>query len=334
MSAACDSLVDQAGRLCQIHHCEEAIGALEAAVRLDPKSAILHYELGFCYSGGCQRHLLSDANVALPHLRLARTQASASANPLLMARVLDAMGNVYPSVSGLSERARLEAAVECHSQAAGLYSALGLAEDWSREEFNAGNVWCDLPEDAHPDKWDRAIALYEECLRARNKREGPEQYAATMQNLGTAYREQRRGDPGKSVRKAIHCYHEALRACRPLSELRTAALQHNLGNAFLSLAGIEKKQDSRHAGRAVRHFNQALKIYSRSGHPKEYARTQFSRGQAYALLASNGSQTNRGAAAVCFKEARDCFALDPDSEALADAASRFLQQITNSAAGG
>ena len=127
------------------------------------------------------------------------------------------MGNIFPSASGLSEQTRLEAPINCHSQAASLYRELGLPEDWAREQFNQGNAWCELPEEGHSEKWEQAIALYEGALEVRTREKAAELYAATMQNLGTAYRELRSGERGRNVRKAIHCYHEALHIRRAAS---------------------------------------------------------------------------------------------------------------------
>lgn len=323
------TLVDRAAGLCQRRQCEEAIAVLEEAAHLDPTNPSLHYELGFCYSGGCCQHSLSDPDIALLHLRSACSQASASADPLLAARILDAMGNVYPSVSELSHQARLEAAINCHHQAAALYRELGMPEDWAREQFNQGNAWCELPEQEHSEKWEQAIVLYEEALQVRTREKVPELYAATMQNLGTAYRELRSGERGRNVRKAIHCYHEALHIRRAASRwLKVAALHHNLGNAFLTLAEIEKEHEAHHAGSALRHFDHALHFYSRSDHPCDYAKTQLSRGQAYSLLAKQGSEAYLQSAAFSLSEAQECFSSCKDSEALQDLASGLLQELT------
>lgn len=287
------TLVERAAELCQRRQCEEAIAVLEEAAHLDPTNPSLHYELGFCYSGGCCQHSLSDPDIALLHLQSARSQASASADPLLCARILDAMGNVYPSVSGLSHRARLETAINCHHQAAALYRELGMPEDWAREQFNQGNAWCDLREEGHSEKWEQAIVLYEGALQVRTREKAPELYAATMQNLGTAYRELRSGERGRNVRKAIHCYHEALQIRRAASRwLKVAALHQNLGNAFLTLAAVEKENEVRHASRALRHFDQALQFYSQSNHAIDCTAIELGRGQAYVLLARQGLEGN------------------------------------------
>jgi tetratricopeptide (TPR) repeat protein len=319
------SLVEQAAQLCQSHRCEEAIGALEQAVHLGQRNPVLHYQLGYCYSGGCCEHSFSDPDIALLHLRPARSQASASSDPLLLARILDAMGNVFPSVSGLSHQARSEAAIDCHSQAAALYRELGMPEDWAREQFSQANAWCELTEEEYPEKWEQAVGLYKAALRVRTKDKTPELYAATMQNLGAAYRELRSDDREHNVRNAIHCYHEALRVRSATSaRLKAAVLHHNLGNAFLTLAEVEKGREIRHAHRALRHFDHALKVYSRSDHPCDYAKTQLSRGQTYILLARHGSEAHRQAATLCLSEARECFSLCRDAVGLQNLPSQLM----------
>jgi tetratricopeptide (TPR) repeat protein len=298
------ALVEQASRLCQSRQCEEAIWVLEEAAHLDPTNPMLHYELGFCYSGGCCQHSLSDPDIALLH-------HSSGVQPNIGFRRSAAQGK-NPRCHGEHTPFRIEI---FSASPASLYRELGLPEDWAREQFNQANVWCDLPEEGHSEKWTQAILLYEGALQVRTKEKARELYAGTMQNLGTAYRELRSDDRGRNVRKAIRCYHEALRVrWATSSRLKAALLHHNFGNAFLTLAEVEKSQDKRHAGRALRHFNRALQFYSRNDHPCDYAKTQLSRGQAYVLLAQQGPEEHLHSAEFCFSEARECLAFCEDSE--------------------
>jgi hypothetical protein len=63
------SLVEEAERKCDQQQCEDAIGLLEEAVRIQSGKAQLHYQLGFCHSGGCRRHSLTDPDMAVEYLR-------------------------------------------------------------------------------------------------------------------------------------------------------------------------------------------------------------------------------------------------------------------------
>ena len=111
--------------------------------------------------------------------------------------------------------------------------------------------------------------------------------------LRHAYRELRSGERGRNVRKAIHCYHEALHIRRAASRwLKVAALHHNLGNAFLTLAEVEKENEVHHAARALRRFDHAMQLYSQSNHPCDCSAIQLGREQAYMLLARHGLEGN------------------------------------------
>ncbi len=321
------TLLEKAAELCERQRHEDAIRVLEEAARLNPLSALVHYELGYCYAGGCGVHSLYDPEAALGHLHMALRQSEASSSPLLRARILSALGNAYMASSSLPAATRLLSAIDCCRQAAALYHEHHRMDEWAREQFNQGNAWCELPEDRFPEKWERAVALYEQALRIRTRERHPGRHAATLQNLGTAYRELRSGNRARNIRKAIHCYHEALRVrTTTAAPLKNAGLHNNLGNAYLTLAMADNENVLRHGRRALRHFDRALRFYSRNEHPCDYAITQFNRGQAYLLLALNDSQLDLKRATFSLGEAEACFVLC-GRHAYSEMARKRLEQV-------
>jgi len=171
----------------------------------------LYYQFGFCHSGGCRRHSLTDPDMAAEYLRRALSLVGTSRELLLRARILDALGNTLVESHKGPQTDRLREAVRCHREAAEIYQERDLLEDWAREEFNQANTWCDLPASEFPDKWAQAIAHYENAPRVRTRAKDPHRFAATVMNLGTAFRLLPTGDRATNMLKSIRCYRQALR---------------------------------------------------------------------------------------------------------------------------
>jgi len=305
-----DSLLDKATTSCSSHRCEEAVDLLEEAVRLQPANSELHYRLGICHSGGCRHNSITNPDLAVGYLRHALSLTASSKDSLICAGILDALGNAYIYSRQLPKKARLEAALECHRTAAELYLSRDRLDDWAREEYNQGNAWCELPEEEYPDKWQQAIMHYEQALRVRTREKNPLRYAATLQNLGTAYRQLKMGDKAANVLKATDCYRRALQVYDLSSfPVQHAALHNNFGNAYLSLAMADDRIRSRCAHYALAHLERALRVRTRAEYPADFAVTQFNRGQAFLLQVAEDPQESYVRAAVCFQEAHDCFLL-------------------------
>ncbi len=325
-SVSLRTLLENAGQACAAHRCEEAVESLEQAVRLQPGNFKLHYQLGFCHTGRCRPHSLADPDIALGYLSHARRLAEKSDDRLGLAEVLSALGNTYTLTRQLAQGIRLQAAVECHRAAAVIYREDGHKEEWGREEYNAGNAWCELPEAQFPEKWRQAIVHYEAALKVRTRESNPESHAATLQNLGTAYRELPTGEKTAHVTKAIRCYRLALRVYRPASfPLKNAALHNNLGTAYLSLPGQSVEARRHYARRALQHLDRALRVRTRSAYPLDYGITQYNRGQAYLLLASADPEISVDLAVHCFTEAHASFLASGQRQQAAMAEKRLTQ---------
>lgn len=314
------------------HRCEEAVDLLEEAVRLQPANSDLHYRLGICHSGGCRHNSITNPDLAVEYLRHALSLTASSNDSLVCAGILDALGNAYACSRQLPKKARLEAALECHRTAADLYLSRNQLEDWAREEYNQGNAWCELPEEEYPDKWQRAISHYEQALRIRTRDKNPLRYAATLQNLGTAYRQVESGDKTANVLKATDCYRRALQVFDLSSfPVQYAALHNNFGNAYLSLAIVDEKIRRRCAYHALEHLDRALRVRTRAEYPVDFAVTQYNRGQAFLLLVGEDPQNGYVKAVGCFQEAHDCFLLCGHAKS-AKTARHQVQRVRNLAA--
>jgi tetratricopeptide (TPR) repeat protein len=320
------ALFSSANELCTIHRCGEAVGLWEHASSLCPADPDIHYQLGFCYAGGCGVRGLLDSEIAVYHYRRALSLASRQ-NTLARAMILGALGNAYLA-SARPAMPHLLNAIHCYEEAAGTYAKARRLDDWAREQYNLGNAWCEMPEAQFPAKWQKAVEHFERALSVRTRRRDAKQHAATLQNLGTAYRELKSGDRSRNIRKAIECYHQALRALRdPTPGKKRADLHHNLGNAYLTLAGAEEN-GRRNIPRAIRHFARALTMRTKAETPFEYAATQYSRGQAFFRLAMGGigGASSLDQARVCFVEAMDAFVLAGEIE-FADTVRKNLNSV-------
>ncbi len=293
---------------CTSHQCEKAIAAMEQLLVSNPAAAAIHYQLGICYSGACRSHSLIIPDFAIEHFRSALRHAGPSAAPVKRAQILDALGNAYTYSRAIAPKARVLAAIECARRAADLYLAAGRLDDWARAENNLGLSNCELAEKGLPEKWKDAIDHFENALCIRRREREPEQYAATLQNLGTAYRALPEGDRAGNIRKAIGCYRCALQIYSArIFPLENAGLHNNLGNAFLTLPGMSQPAKNRHIRLALRHFERALKTRTRADHPCDYAETQLNRGQALLALKDGNEQSHSKQAMACFQEAALCF---------------------------
>ena len=326
------TLWDKIARSCTHHRCEETVDLLEEALRLQPSNSELHYRLGICHSGGCRHNSLTNPDVAVGYLRQALSLTTSSADSLVCAGILDTLGNSYVCSRQLPKKARLIAALDCHRAAAVLYRGQGMLDDWAREEYNQGNAWCELPEEEYPEKWQQAILHYEHALQVRTRDKNPLRCAATLQNLGTAYRQLKTGNKAANVMKAAQCYRRALAICHLSAfPVQHAALCNNLANAYLSLAMYDEKNRRRCARHALKRLDRALGVRTRAEYPVDYAITQYNRGQAFLLMTGDDPQDSYVRAVACFQEAHDCFLLCGQAKS-ARAARQQVQRVRHLAA--
>lgn len=310
---------------CQARQCRSAAGALRSFLAQHPDQYEGWYRLGVCCSAACGVKEAADGHAAVACFTTALRLAQAAPD-LTRARILEALGNV---LSDPGRERRVDGAIVCFERAAQIYLDERKFVDWARVENNLGLAYCELPESS-PDKWARAVEELEKALLIRTAGSAPRACAATLQNLGTAYR-MLPGDRARHVRKAIVCYRCAFRIYESLACVKNiAAVHNNLGNAFLSMLEPDPARRRRRLEAAVRHFDRALRVRTRDSGPYDYAVTQMNRGQALAELAGNRAGANNQAAA-CFREALECFEICHCSEA--STAARTLLERVNAHAG-
>jgi tetratricopeptide (TPR) repeat protein len=292
---------------CSKQPCEIVISSLQQAADQNPADWALQYQLGICYSGRCHHHSLISSDLALEHLRSAWKTLQPE-EPLTLAAILNLLGIVYLKSATLPTKARMLTAIECHQKAAAIYFERGAFAEWARMQYNLGNTCCELPNDEFPDKWEDAISHYEQALLFRTRHADRDAWVATLENLGTAYRQRLRGDKSANIRTAIGCYRRALHLCTVKNApAHWAALHNNLGNAYMSMPFAEKSTGCSYARHAIRHFDLALTVRTRELNVFDYGVTRLNRGQACLQLGLAGSPAWLKEALQCLREAHVIF---------------------------
>jgi tetratricopeptide (TPR) repeat protein len=301
-----------AAEQCAAHACESAIEHLESALTTQPGNAELSYQIGICYSGSCRQHRLVSMPLAIAYLERAVSLVEHHAAPAVRARYLDSLGSASRSDGRPGE------ALSPLMEAAALYRQVNAVDDWARTEYNLGNVCCDLAEGGQSPMWNEAVQHYLASLQVRTEESNPLRFAATMQNLGTAYRQLTTGDPSTNVQYALRCSWTALRIYRHRGRGdKCADVHNNIANAYLSLPEAQRP-DCRSIRRALQHYLHALEVRTRTDRPHDYAVTQFNRGQGYLRLAKCEPETARRAWS-CFQEALNAFLSTGDLSGAANA---------------
>lgn len=271
------TLLEGAEQACAEDRCEEAIGLFERMAWEQSGNYNLYFKLGLCHSGGCRRHALTSADIAVTYLRQA-LRLLGPGEGVARAAILDALGNALAGIQGEARPEALREAIVVQNEAAEIYRASGEADAWARAHFNLGNSYCELAEAAGEEHWGEAISHYEQALRVRTREKDPVRHAAVLENLGSAWRR-------LDARRSIHCYRLALQIYQRIADpARHAALENNLGNAYLSLPATDPLTARRNAARALRHFDRALRLQVQDPPNGAYAATQGNREQAYSRL--------------------------------------------------
>ncbi|MEG4251106.1 tetratricopeptide repeat protein, partial [Microcoleus sp. Pol10D4] len=143
------------------------------------------------------------------------------------------------------------------------------------------------------------IACYTAALEVRTRKDYPEDWAMTQNNLAAAYSDRIEGVRAVNIELAIACYTAALEVykCENYPE-DWAMTQNNLGNAYSKrIAGVR-------AGNielAIARYTAALKVRTRENYPEYWAMTQNNLGEAYRNRIAGVMAENIEEAISCFR---------------------------------
>ncbi|MCC5622354.1 tetratricopeptide repeat-containing protein [Nostoc sp. CHAB 5715] len=146
-----------------------------------------------------------------------------------------------------------------------------------------------------------AITGYEVVLTFFTQQAFPEDWAATQNNLGEAYRNRIRGDKADNLERAIACYQEALKVKTfEAFPQDWAGMQHNLGTAFSDRIRGDKADNLE---QAIACYQEALRVRTFEDFPQNWAETQHNLGTAYSDRILGEKAQNLEQAIACYQEA-------------------------------
>ncbi|MCT7951421.1 tetratricopeptide repeat protein [Ancylothrix sp. C2] len=187
----------------------------------------------------------------------------------------------------------LDLAIHCYNAALMNIQAAENAQSYALIQNNLGAVYGDIARYRHPaQNLQQSVLSYQEALRYRRPDpENPEatttkQYAATLNNIGTAYWNlAQHQQPLGNLKQSISAYNEALRYYHPEKQpLDFGMLQNNLGTAYWNLAQYENPQEN--LPQAIKAYEIALTYRTPENNAAGCAATQNNLATAYWHLAS------------------------------------------------
>ncbi|MEG4077395.1 MULTISPECIES: CHAT domain-containing tetratricopeptide repeat protein [unclassified Microcoleus] len=150
-----------------------------------------------------------------------------------------------------------------------------------------------------------AIACYRSALIVYTRENYPENWAATQNNLGAAYRNRIEGVRAVNIELAISYYRSALEVyTRENYPENWAATQNNLGTAYshriegVRAANIES---------AISCYRSALEVRTRENYPENWATTQNNLGNSYSNRREGVRATNIESAISCYRSALEVY---------------------------
>lgn len=124
-----------------------------------------------------------------------------------------------------------------------------------------------------------SIITFQLVLKVFTGKTFPEDWAALLNNLGSAYCERIRGERADNIEYAINTLQLALQVhTHDAFPENWATLQNNLGNAYRERIRGERADNLE---RAISAFNLALQVFTRDTFPQDWAGTQNNLGIAY-----------------------------------------------------
>jgi hypothetical protein len=209
--------------------------------------------------------------------------------------ILNDLGNLYWMLSHRLEDTQqkllqLELAIHAYHAALMNVSPQRQPVSYATIQNNLAAVCGELARYRQPaENLQQSVLAYQEALRygrwEENPHKKPVQYAATLNNLGTAYWNlAQHCQPVPHLRQAISAYNEAIRYCHFTAPLDCGMLQNNLGTAYWNLAQYE--QPSENLLLAISTYEIALTYRTLAAFPAGCAATQNNLGTAYWHLAA------------------------------------------------
>ena len=166
---------------------------------------------------------------------------------------------------------------------------------------NFGNLIQPFPLGRRAWNLEIGITCYTAALIVRTRKDYPEDWAMTQNNLGAAYSDRIEGVRAANIELAIACYREALIVYTPKDyPEKWATTQNNLGNAYSNrIEGVR----AANIELAIACYREALIVRTPENYPEQWAATQNNLGTAYNNRIEGVRAANIELAIACFREA-------------------------------
>ncbi len=188
------------------------------------------------------------------------------------------------------------------------------AKVWARAHATLAKALLDTPFLTRSPALALALAHYESALSVFTSDEFPREWAQTQIEMGTVQRalagECSEGAKHEYLKAAIERYRAALRVATPQAAPREWGEIHiHMAAAHRDLVALDTSgsRPYDYLGRAISCYEQALRLYSESRHPREWARIQMQMGETYVAAQSGGRARNLERALACFQTAQRVF---------------------------
>ncbi len=213
----------------------------------------------------------------------------------------------------------LQAARKAFETAIPAFIDFGRPEELAEAEMNLGLAIQNLA-GQNAARITDAISAYQRALRTFDKARFPKEFAILQNNLATAFLSMPFTDQRAKMREAlaVQAFEEGLRVVNLIDHpTEFAMLQNNLGNALQYASSGHTVANNL---RAIEAYDEAMKVRRRETMPVEYANTISNKANCLWNLPDDpevpetGNQANLIAAQGYYREARDIFSQNGESE--------------------
>ncbi|MEM6751370.1 MAG: CHAT domain-containing protein [Cyanobacteria bacterium P01_C01_bin.38] len=211
------------------------------------------------------------------------------------------LGNAYlESIRGEISQ-NIEKSISCYSEALQVYIRHQFSQQEQAElQFNLGNAYRSRIRGKKEDNIAVAIGFYKAALKVLTRQTYPHKWAAIMNSLAAAYRDQNK------LQASIDCYKAVLKIHPSQNQNEYwAKIKNNLGVTYYS--DYIQGQNEDNLSEAIKCFNDALKFYTFQEKPEHWASIQKNLGGIYAHRRQGNSKENLKASIEYYTNALKVF---------------------------
>jgi CHAT domain-containing protein/tetratricopeptide (TPR) repeat protein len=202
----------------------------------------------------------------------------------------------------------IDRAIKCYQLALEVRTRSAFPEDWADTQNNLANAYSNKITGNRAENIEKAIKCYLQALEVRTREDFREKWAMTQNNLANAYSDKITGKRAENIDEAIKCYLQALEVyTREAFREKWAMIQNNLGIAYSDkitgnrAENIDSAIAAENIDRAIKCYQLALEVRTRSAFPEDWAMTQNNLGLAYWNKITGNRAENIEKAIKCYQ---------------------------------